>query len=79
MHLIINPVTISKFELWFLKFFYIHFVTFEFAGLLTVDDVILLSQILISPSILEEHSVFPHVKWFNFDIFFEVPYNYAVR
>lgn len=41
MHLVINSVTIAKFELGLNEFFDVHFVTFEFAGLFTVYDMII--------------------------------------
>lgn len=43
VHLIIDSVAIAKFELWLKEFFHIHFVTFKFTRLLTVDDIIILS------------------------------------
>lgn len=57
MHFIINSVPVSKFKLWTFKVFNLHFVTFEFACLRTINNIVIFSEILVAPPILEEHGV----------------------
>ena len=73
MHFIVDSISVAKFELRFFEVFNIHFVTFQFASLFTIDNVVFLGQILVSPSILEEHGVFLHIEGFYFCIVFQVP------
>ena len=79
MHLVIDSVTIAKLELWLNELLDVHLVTLELAGLLTVDDVVILSQVLVAPSVLEEHGVVLDVEGFDFDVFGQVPDDDAVH
>ena len=79
VHLVIDSVPVAEFELRFFEFFDINFVALELAGLFTVDDVVLLCQVLVAPPVLEEHGFFLDVKRFNLDVLGKVPDDDAVH
>ena len=69
----INSVSISKTELRCVKVLDTHLVTFEFTCLCTVDNVIIFCEVLVSPSVLEEHSIFLYIEAFDLFILLQIP------
>jgi hypothetical protein len=75
---VIESISVSKFELWLIKFTYFEMITFQSTGLSTIDNVVVLSQKLVSVTILEEHSIFGDIIGYNLTVVDQVPYNNTI-